>query len=61
MGSRYSGARGGRGGRRVMAAFITRMRIEDEPCRPKGISFHSNWPRWQRKLVFRKSASRRRT
>jgi hypothetical protein len=28
----------------VMTAFMTCMSTDDEPCRPKGMTFHSNWP-----------------
>ncbi len=31
---------------------------DDEPWSPKSITFHSNWPSWERKLVFNQSASR---
>ncbi len=36
---------------RVIAAFMTRMSTDDEPWRPNGISFHSNWPSWERQLA----------
>ena len=45
----------------VMAAFMTRMRTDDEPCRPNGMTRHSNWLNCDRKLVFQLSESRRRT
>ena len=39
---------------RGKAAFMTRMRTDDAPCRPNGIIFKflSNWPSRERKLVF---------
>ena len=43
---------------RVEAAFMKPMRTDDAPCRPKGIAFHSNWPSWERELVFHQSAAR---
>ena len=44
-----------------MAAFMTRMRNEDEPCRLKGMTFHSNLPSWERKLACHQSASESRS
>ena len=29
----------------VSAWFITRISSEEDPCRPKGTKFHSNWPK----------------
>ena len=36
----------------VSAWFITRISSEEDPCRPKGTKFHSNWPSCVRKLDF---------
>ena len=46
---------------RVMAEFMTRMRTDDDPCSPNGITLHSNCPSCDRKLVFHQSASLTRT
>ena len=45
----------------VSAWFMTRMSSEEAPCRPKGTTFHSNWPSCDRKLVFHRSALRTRS
>jgi hypothetical protein len=45
----------------VRASFMTRIRRDDDPCSPKGTTFHSNWPSCDRKLVFHLSEARTRS
>jgi hypothetical protein len=45
----------------VRAWFMTLISNEDDPCRPKGTTFHSNWPNCERKLVFHRSEVRTRS
>ena len=40
---------------------MTRISSEEAPCRPNGTSFHSNWPSYNRKLVFHRYAARTRS
>ena len=46
---------------RVMAEFMTRIRTDDDPWIPNGMTLHSNCPSCDRKLVFHQSVSRMRT
>ena len=41
--------------------FMTRVSSENAPCRPNSTLFHSNWPSYDRKLVFHSSAARTRS
>ena len=43
-----------------MVEFMTRMSTDEAPCSPNGITFHSNCPSCDRKLVFHQSDSRMR-
>jgi hypothetical protein len=45
----------------VSASFMTRIRSDDDPWSPNGTTFHSNWPSWERKLVFHRSEARTRS